>query len=136
MSDRLPSGSTTSNNSVPRRLTVDITINERPSNGCRSRRIVTEREMSWRWVVCGNFLRYDPARSADGAGGRDDQRRARPDADRRFSQARDHVGHGALASDDGNAPRGGPFAIAGQHLSAPTRPPDGAERAADGALRR
>jgi len=28
-----------------------------PSNGCRSRRIVTALEMSRRWVVCGNFLR-------------------------------------------------------------------------------
>jgi hypothetical protein len=56
MSERLPSGSTTSKNNVPRRLMADITNNERPSNGCRSRRIVTEREMSWRWVVCDNFL--------------------------------------------------------------------------------
>jgi hypothetical protein len=32
---------------VPRRLMADITANERPSNGCRSRRIVTDREMSW-----------------------------------------------------------------------------------------
>jgi hypothetical protein len=44
MSERLPSGSTTSNNSVLRRLTADITANKRPSNGCRSRRIVTDLE--------------------------------------------------------------------------------------------
>jgi hypothetical protein len=55
MSDRLPSGRTTSNTGVPRRLMADITANERPSNGCRSRTIATER-VSRRWVVCDNFL--------------------------------------------------------------------------------
>src|SRR6516165_5722713 len=40
MSERLPSGSTTSSSRVPRRLMVRITGNERPSNGCRSRTIV------------------------------------------------------------------------------------------------
>src|SRR5580704_5991955 len=69
MSDRLPSGRTTSNNIVPRRLLADITTNERPSNGCRSRRIVTERAMSWRWVVCSNFLRFDSARRTSKVGG-------------------------------------------------------------------
>src|SRR5262249_56786364 len=57
MSERLPSGSTTSKNSVPRRLMVPITGNERPSNGCRSRKIVTKVEMSRKWVVCDGFLR-------------------------------------------------------------------------------
>src|SRR5580700_12151124 len=68
MSARLPSGSTTSNDSVPRRLMADITANERPSNGCRSRRIVTDREMSWRWVVCGNFLRQHRLGVIDASG--------------------------------------------------------------------
>ena len=35
----------------------DMTDNERPSNGCRSRVIVADAERSWRWVVCGVFLR-------------------------------------------------------------------------------
>src|SRR5215470_11693874 len=35
---------------------VLITCNERPSNGCRSRRIVTEFGMSRWWVVCSFFL--------------------------------------------------------------------------------
>jgi hypothetical protein len=56
ISDRLPSGSTTSNSRVPRRRMVPMTCNARPSNACRSRRIVAELKMSWRWVVCGNFL--------------------------------------------------------------------------------
>jgi hypothetical protein len=56
MRERLPSGSTTSSNKVPRRLMVPITGNERPSNACRSRKIVTELEMSRRWVVCDGFL--------------------------------------------------------------------------------
>ena len=51
-SERLPSGSTTSSSRVPRRLTVPISCNERPSNGCRSRWIVTEPERLRRWVVC------------------------------------------------------------------------------------
>ena len=61
MSERLPLGSATSKNSVPRRLIVPITGNERPSNGCRLRKIVTELEMSRRWVVCDGFLRQHPA---------------------------------------------------------------------------
>jgi hypothetical protein len=56
MRERLPSGNTTSSSNTPRRLIVDITGSERPSNGCRSRRIVTDLEMSWRWVVCDGFL--------------------------------------------------------------------------------
>src|SRR4029077_15384498 len=57
MSERLPSGSTTSNSRTPRRFLAPITCNERPSNGCRSRRIVTKLDMSRRWVVCDGFLR-------------------------------------------------------------------------------
>jgi hypothetical protein len=57
MSERLPSGSTTSNSKMPRRFIAPITCNERPSNGCRSRRIVTKLDMSRRWVVCDGFLR-------------------------------------------------------------------------------
>src|ERR1700693_2430819 len=57
MSERLPSGSTTSNSRTPRRFMAPITCNERPSNGCRSRRIVTKLDMSRRWVVCDGFLR-------------------------------------------------------------------------------
>src|SRR5437016_5636767 len=37
---------------------VLMTCNERPSNGCLSRRIVTKLDMSWRWVVCDGFLRF------------------------------------------------------------------------------
>src|SRR3984893_2213860 len=57
MSERLPSGSTTSNSRTPRRFMAPITCNERPSNGCRSRRIITKLDMSRRWVVCDGFLR-------------------------------------------------------------------------------
>src|SRR5439155_27270017 len=57
MSERLPSGSTTSNSRTPRRFMAPITCNERPSNGCRSRRIVTKLDMSRRWAVCDGFLR-------------------------------------------------------------------------------
>ena len=57
MSDRLPSGSTMSSSRAPPRLIVLITGNARPSNGCRSRIIVADRKMSWRWVVCDDFLR-------------------------------------------------------------------------------
>src|SRR6266853_3021996 len=57
ISERLPSGSTTSNSRAPRRFMVPISGNERPSNGCRSRSIITELEMSRRWVVCSGFLR-------------------------------------------------------------------------------
>jgi len=46
-----------------------------------------------------------------------------------------HEGHGAMAPDHGHAPRGGHLPAAGQHLSAPARPPDGRERLPDGALR-
>src|SRR5258706_16434813 len=56
ISERLPSGSTTSNSRAPRRFMVPISGNERPSNGCRSRSIITELEMSRRWVVCSGFL--------------------------------------------------------------------------------
>src|SRR6266853_5298061 len=66
ISERLPSGSTTSNSRAPRRFMVPISGNERPSNGCRSRSIITELEMSRRWVVCSGFLRLDPARPAPG----------------------------------------------------------------------
>src|ERR1700730_4560439 len=60
MSERLPSGSTTSNSKMPRRFMAPITCNERPSNGWRSRRIVTKLDMSRRWVVCDGFLRKHP----------------------------------------------------------------------------
>ena len=56
ISERLPSGSATSNSGVPRRFRVPISRNERPSKGCRSRSIVTEPERSRRWVVCDVFL--------------------------------------------------------------------------------
>ena len=55
-SERLPSGSTTSSNATPRRCTAPSACRTRPSKGCRSRRIVTERGKSRRWVVCGGIL--------------------------------------------------------------------------------
>src|SRR5271166_6643419 len=58
MSERLPSGSTTSNSKMPRRFMTPITCSERPSNGCRSRGIVTKLDISRRWVVCDGFLRH------------------------------------------------------------------------------
>src|SRR5690348_688339 len=118
MSDRLPSGSTTSNNSVPRRLTVDITINERPSNGCRSRRIVTEREMSWRWVVCGNFLRYGEPGLARPFPGTPDRRPAGDPSDPEMAEdgrSRRRRGAGQW---QGNGTRLGDLAVACQYLPA------------------
>src|ERR1700730_696055 len=70
MSERLPSGSTTSNSRAPRRFMAPITCNERPSNGCRSRRIVTKLDMSRRWVVCDGFLRQCQPRLVDPPGRR------------------------------------------------------------------
>src|SRR5207237_9223962 len=82
------------------------------------------------------LLRHDTARQAHGPGGGTDQRRARPVVDRRLPAAGHHDGYGVLAADDGDAPRGGAVAAAGQHLPAPARSPDGRERLEDGALRR
>jgi hypothetical protein len=65
---------------VPRRLMADITANERPSNGCRSRRIVTDREMSWRWVVCGNFLWVRGSRETHGPPRKANRRQRRVEA--------------------------------------------------------
>src|SRR4029077_17809084 len=66
MSERLPSGSTASNSRTPRRFRAPITCNERPSNGCRSRRIVTKLDMSRRGVVCEGFLReHSPCRATN-----------------------------------------------------------------------
>src|SRR6516165_1767590 len=62
ISERLPFGSTTSTYRVPPRLMVSMTCNEQPSNGCRSRKIVTDFENSWWWVVCDIFLRQSRAR--------------------------------------------------------------------------
>ena len=56
ISERLPSGSTTSSNATPRRRTAPSACRTRPSKGCRSRRIVTGRGKSRRWVVCGGVL--------------------------------------------------------------------------------
>ena len=56
ISERLPSGSTTSSNATPRRCTAPSVCRTRPSKGCRSRRIVTKRGKSRRWVVCGGVL--------------------------------------------------------------------------------
>ena len=68
ISERLPSGSATSNSGVPRRFRVPISRNERPSKGCRSRSIVTEPERSRRWVVCDVFLQHgDPSPCRDDA---------------------------------------------------------------------
>jgi hypothetical protein len=57
ISERLPSGSTTSSNGTPRRCTTPSACRTRPSKGCRSRRIFTEHGKSRRWVVCGGVLR-------------------------------------------------------------------------------
>src|SRR5271166_3811279 len=65
MSDRLPSGKTTRTRRTPRRRMLLIAANDWPSKAWRSRVIVTESGTSRRWVVCGRFLRYDPARQAD-----------------------------------------------------------------------
>jgi RNA-directed DNA polymerase len=66
----------------------------------------------------------------------EDQRRSRAGADRWLPATGDHIGHGALATGDGNAPRGGAVAAAGQSVSASARCADGTGRLADGAIRR
>jgi hypothetical protein len=56
ISERLPSGSTISSNATPRRCTALSACRTQPSKGCRSRRIITGRGKSRRWVVCGGVL--------------------------------------------------------------------------------
>ena len=56
------------------------------------------------------------------------------DLDRWLSASGRHEGHGAMDAHDGNAARGGHLSIAGEHLSASARSPDGAGRVQDGAL--
>jgi RNA-directed DNA polymerase len=87
-------------------------------------------------VKPGGMLRHDPARPADGFGGGIDQRWERAVADRGLPPAGHHDRHGALATNDGDASRGGRLAAAGQPLSASARLADGAGRRADGAIRR
>jgi hypothetical protein len=58
MSDRLPSGSTASRNSMPRRFRRLMTVRRQPSNACRSRVMVMDVGRSSEWVVCGCFLRF------------------------------------------------------------------------------
>src|ERR1700747_54508 len=48
---------------MPRRLMVPITASTRPSKACRVRVIVTEAGISWRWAVCGRFLRQHRPRT-------------------------------------------------------------------------
>jgi hypothetical protein len=55
--DRLPSGSTTSNNGTPRRVRPLMTARAYPSKGCRLRVTTTEAGRSWEWVVCRVFVR-------------------------------------------------------------------------------
>jgi hypothetical protein len=57
------------------------------------------------------------ARPTDGPGGRLDQRRAGPVADRRPPPTGHNEGHGALATNDGNAPRGCPWLEQGAVIS-------------------
>ena len=69
ISERLPSGSTTSSNATPRRCVAPSACRTRPSKGCRSRRIVTGRGKSRRWVVCGGVLREHSAFRPSQVGG-------------------------------------------------------------------
>ena len=62
ISERQPSGSTTSSNATPRRRTAPSACRTQPSKGCRSRRIFSEHGKSRRWVVCGGVLREHSTR--------------------------------------------------------------------------
>ena len=63
--DRLPSGSTASNNGTPRRFRPLMTARRHPSKGCRLRMMTTEVGRSWEWVVCGAFVQLNSARAVD-----------------------------------------------------------------------
>jgi hypothetical protein len=113
----------------------------RPGRSCKDALREVDRllKAGLTWVVDADLQSYldsIPRDRADGPGGRIDQRRGGPGADRELPPAGHHRGHGALAADNGNASRGGDLAVVRQPLSAPARPPDGAERMANGALRR
>jgi hypothetical protein len=56
ISARLPSGRQASTNRTPRRRILPMTASAQPSNGWRSRVIITETGTSRRWVVCRPFL--------------------------------------------------------------------------------
>ena len=65
MRDRLPSGSTASNNGTPRRFRPLMMARRHPSKGCRLRMMTTEVGRSWEWVVCGVFVRQSRSWPAD-----------------------------------------------------------------------
>ena len=65
MRDRLPSGSTASNNGTPRRFRPLMMARRHPSKGCRLRMMTTEVGRSWEWVVCGVFVQLNSARAVD-----------------------------------------------------------------------
>ena len=65
MRDRLPSGSTASNNGTPRRFRPLMMARRHPSKGCRLRMMTTEVGRSWEWVVCGVFVRQSRSCSPD-----------------------------------------------------------------------
>ena len=90
------------------RFMVPITCNERPSNGCRSRSIVTELEMSRRWVVCDGFLRPGEPRHPDGAGGQAGGRQAPAEADPRLPERGGDGGRAGQPEREGT-PQGGPL---------------------------
>src|SRR5271169_4723118 len=68
---------------------VLMTCRMRPSKGCRSRSIVTEREVSRRWVVCDGFLRYDSAQRVDEVSGSPDCGRRSAAADQAVAESAD-----------------------------------------------
>ena len=81
MRDRLPSGSTASNNGTPRRFRPLMTARRHPSKGCRLRMMTTEVGRSWEWVVCGVFVRgYSSCRAFE-VGIAPDRRSARAASD-------------------------------------------------------
>ena len=81
MRDRLPSGSTASNNGTPRRFRPLMMARRHPSKGCRLRMMTTEVGRSWEWVVCGVFVRgYSSCRAFE-VGITPDRRSARAASD-------------------------------------------------------
>jgi RNA-directed DNA polymerase len=106
----------------------------RPGRGCKDALREVDRLLKegFTWVVDADLQSYFDSIPHD----RLMALVAGPVAARRLPAAGHHEGHGALAADDGNPPRGGDLAAARQPLSAPARSPDGREWSPDGAVRR
>ena len=128
--DRLPSGSTASNNGTPPRFRPLMTARRHPSKGCRLRMMTTEVGRSWEWVVCGVFVReHSPCRAFE-VGIAPDRRSARAASDQdvaglsrgrnRRSRTEDTHDRGARQAARHSAGLAH-LTLAGEYLHAPVR---------------